>query len=422
MGHQLYLKYGLKEKLARELVQYGIVFPLFDGLDELLQNKQDDFVRVFNEFQAGRSLVLCCRIKEYRSLQEKVALNHAIILQDISEKKLEGHLKRLQLYGLWDFLQRLQKGGEESSLFELARRPLFLNIILTLEEEKSLSQDDELQTGRNAEDRLWQLYLDYCLKEKSLPDRVASSDENCREGNYSKERSLHWLHCLAKHMVTQRKVELRIEELQPIMLEKYWRFGVTYGLIYVLIFGLVSGQLFGKTWGTIFSLFIGVVALTFAGKKAHHYDDSIPHFRLFVSREDWKNFILWLAKVLVYGMLIELFLAAPILLLVVYDRSWWFIENIIQGVIGISFMILGVLTVVLIGFCVILGTDKMLKYYLLRLRLWQENQLPLRLVRWLEFLHHRKILQRVGGSYHFIHKQLLEYLARTHSAQPEPDS
>lgn len=50
MGRQLYLKYGLKEELARELVQDGIVLPLFDGLDELLQNKQDDFVRYFNEF------------------------------------------------------------------------------------------------------------------------------------------------------------------------------------------------------------------------------------------------------------------------------------------------------------------------------------------------------------------------------------
>jgi hypothetical protein len=59
-------------------------------------------------------------------------------------------------------------------------------------------------------------------------------------------------------------------------------------------------------------------------------------------------------------------------------------------------------------------------HYLLRLCLWQERQLPLRLIRWLEALHHRKVLQRVGGSYRFLHKQLQEYLARTQDARPEP--
>ncbi len=58
-----------------------------------------------------------------------------------------------------------------------------------------------------------------------------------------------------------------------------------------------------------------------------------------------------------------------------------------------------------------LGIDTLLQYYLVRVLLWQEKQLPLRLVCWLEMLQKRKVLQRVGGSYHFLHKQLQEYLA-----------
>lgn len=69
------------------------------------------------------------------------------------------------------------------------------------------------------------------------------------------------------------------------------------------------------------------------------------------------------------------------------------------------------LYIIIIIYCLSeLGFSIMLKYYLLRLLLWQEKQLPLRLSFWLETLQHQKILQRVGGSYHFIHKQLLEYL------------
>ena len=58
------------------------------------------------------------------------------------------------------------------------------------------------------------------------------------------------------------------------------------------------------------------------------------------------------------------------------------------------------------------GTDTVLQHYLLRLCLWEEGQLPLRLVPWLNTMHQRKVFQRVGGSYHFLHKQLQEYLAK----------
>ncbi|MCI5131125.1 MAG: hypothetical protein D3904_06280 [Candidatus Electrothrix sp. EH2] len=240
MGCQLYLMYGLKEKLAIELVQDGVVFPLFDGLDELLQAKQENFVRAFNKFQVGRSLVLCCRVKEYRHLQDKVALNHAVILQDISEKKLEGYLKCLQFYSLWDFLQRSQKKEKKNYLFELARRPLFLNIMLMLEQEKSLSQDEELQTGKNAEDRLWQLYLDYCLK-----------------GEACKKQSLHWLGCVAKYMTAKWTVDLWSKDLQSDMLENFPRFDAIYSSFYILISTVVVVLLFGVPTGLFFLLAFG---------------------------------------------------------------------------------------------------------------------------------------------------------------------
>jgi hypothetical protein len=62
---------------------------------------------------------------------------------------------------------------------------------------------------------------------------------------------------------------------------------------------------------------------------------------------------------------------------------------------------------------ILLGTNEVFQHYLLRLCLWLEGQQPLRLAPWLEAMQQRKVLQRVGGSYHFLHKQLQEYLAKS---------
>ncbi|WP_446008783.1 NACHT domain-containing protein [Candidatus Electrothrix sp.] len=546
-------KYVTKE-LAHQLVQDRVIFPLFDGLDELSQTRQEEFVRVFNAFQPGRSLVLCCRVKEYRHLQEKVALNHAIILQDISAKKLEGYLKRLQLYSLWDLLQQLRKEGDEGCLFELARRPLFLGIILTLEQEKKLSQDAELQSGRDAEDRLWQLYLNYYLKE-SLPDRVASADSYGKK--YTKEQTLHWLGCLARHMNAAKKIELRIEELQPTMLHEYLRFCISYGvavgwaggMLFGLVFGLAGGLAywltavlffglpgiirhkwtsliitgltfglavglggglaFGLAFGLAEGLAIGLLLLLstmLMVDQSEGIDDISPLF-FPSSVQDWKKFSYELVEGLVEGVYVGFYV--QLAFGVVFGIFWlmnmpgdyaseitiynWkgqvviglVFELAISLIFGLVFTLAGglksmkrsridtlppgqaisyaawsgvvllpfisitvmsvfvylflqaeqlgvvsgklinmttfysVFTVIILFYYITLGTNTVLRHCVLRLSLWQEKQLPLRLGRWLEALHHRKILQQVGGSYHFIHKQLLEYLART---RPQPSS
>lgn len=461
MGRQLSKNYrGLKEKLAEELVRSDIIFPLFDGLDELLQSRQDEFVRVFNKFQVGRSTVLCCRDEEYRKLKEKIEINHSVTLQDISTEKLKGYIKRLQLNELWDFLQRSQKEGDESSLFELAHRPLFLNIILMLEEEESLRQDKELRSGKKEEDRLWQLYLDYCLKEERsrqlyldnwqeeeelLFDHTASTKDNDKKNNPEKEKFLLWLHCLASYMVTERKVELQVKELRPTMLKRRWWFSIACGLSAWLSFGLALGitlgNIVGLASGAGFVLSEGQASMLVPGLLVGLVYGMFPMLFLWLTY----GLIPGLFFALAYGLRdlyrskkkilkpeqnrahlirssLQLQLAFIGAAMLIFTYMAFFVEKSVplKEVIltNVYLALLGVLFICLIR-C---RPDTIAQRYLLRLSLWQEKKLPLRLVRWLEFLHHRKILQRVGGSYHFIHKQLLEYLARTHSAQSKPDS
>jgi len=88
-----------------------------------------------------------------------------------------------------------------------------------------------------------------------------------------------------------------------------------------------------------------------------------------------------------------------------------------QGIAVGPFFHMRFFYVVLVGTALLsffsLCTNMVLQHYLLRLCLRLEGQLPFRLVPWLEAMHQRKILQQVGGNYHFLHKQLQEYLAKS---------
>jgi hypothetical protein len=65
------------------------------------------------------------------------------------------------------------------------------------------------------------------------------------------------------------------------------------------------------------------------------------------------------------------------------------------------------------------GGDAFLLHYFLRVFLWSAGLLPLRLVAFLDEMADRLLLRRVGGSYVFTHRLLLEHFARDHAGHLE---
>lgn len=63
------------------------------------------------------------------------------------------------------------------------------------------------------------------------------------------------------------------------------------------------------------------------------------------------------------------------------------------------------------------GLGAVLEYWLFRIFLWRHRIMPLRLLRWLEYTVHLRILYREGGGYVFIHKTLQDSLASNPRAQ-----
>lgn len=457
MAAQLRRKYSFPEDMARHLVQAHDILPLLDGLDELATEKQGDFVRQFNLFAGNRPLAICCRLEEYRQLQEsteqKLALRNAAILQDITPQRLKGHLLRTGLEDIWTVLEQSRiEAGQPQSLLELAQRPLFLGVMI--EVAKDLRQGSGRQPGETWEDFLWRNYL-----EKWLNDPLPA-----RGKKYNKEQSLHWLRCLARWMQAEQKVELRIDELQPTMLKGYWRFGLLYLLIYILFFGITgslfkgpirdikTGVLLGLEIGLFFSLFsirttsnatliryliivmplscLGVLLSALVQTQKHEVRqlltitlfiglfavllDGIIKYINTVNRRRIK--IVHLKK-LPTQALRRSFLLFPVLTfmsIIIFVILMFFIEWTCFAV-GLSFdgdsFYLFLFGMIASSFLV-LRINEMLQHSLLRLCLRWEGQLPLRLVSWLEAMQQRKVLQQVGGSYHFLHKQLQEYLAK----------
>jgi hypothetical protein len=61
-----------------------------------------------------------------------------------------------------------------------------------------------------------------------------------------------------------------------------------------------------------------------------------------------------------------------------------------------------------------LGGFAALRHYMLRWLLARGGQLPLNLVPFLDYCTERILLRRVGGSYLFVHRLLLEHIAHMH--------
>lgn len=542
MAHQLVVKYDLKKERAQKLIQGELIFPFFDGLDELKGELQERFVEAFNAFQHGHPMLLCCRVTEYRQLKKKVQLNNALVLHDISAQRLEAYLRQEKLEDLWRLLQA------EPTLMELAGRPLFLSIMLQLEEGKLLTGHAGMKRGEDAEQFLWRLYLNCCLR-GTPSGRLCSETPSERRYRYTEKQALYWLRCLADRMTSEGMVELRIEEMQPSWLNHSRRFKTTYILIYGLIIGcsvvlagslafggmtfglayglsaLLTHELFiwllgSKKWTATLVFYYAAFALALLGLLAYvllpyrldyalseglvatgpnyaivfglalgllstamssgiyptGYTD-LKHIEIIgkikrpVSISFFQNlkkniidFTVWLVYGLMAGLIfgpalglvagVSLGLAigvtfgltfglkklenpvldaafpgqgltyavrSSLLLAPVFSTAAMLIFvrvnllaysfNIEGYFFNIPFLYYGYFMLSICCF-ILLGADIVLGHYILRVLLWQEGQLPFRLVIWLEDLHQRKLLQRVGGSYHFIHKRLQEYLAQ----------
>jgi hypothetical protein len=125
---ELGAKYQIPKTIGREWLAGSGLLPLLDGLDEVPDGARSACVDAINQFTASGicvGTVVCCRIKEYLALPNRLALNTAIQLRELTNDQVLGWVRSAgaPLSGLLAVLER------DSDLLLDARSPLMLSLM-----------------------------------------------------------------------------------------------------------------------------------------------------------------------------------------------------------------------------------------------------------------------------------------------------
>src|SRR5262249_55464840 len=132
-------------------------------------------------------LVVCCRVNEYMSQVNRLALYRAITIQPLTIEQINEYLMRIgeRVASLRIAFQN------DPVLQELATTPLMLTILILVYQDSSL---DDLTGGVSVEVRRQQILATYT--QRMLIRRSTKS-------GYGSQQTIHWLSYLAQQMKQQ---------------------------------------------------------------------------------------------------------------------------------------------------------------------------------------------------------------------------
>jgi hypothetical protein len=467
---ELKIKYQVQYQVGQHWIKTNQVLPLLDGLDEVAVEVRAACAQAIIAYYrdhlilADASQVLCCRSEEYRALSLYLPLQRAVSILPLTDEQIYQYLSSAesQLEGLRQALHN------DAELFELAHRPLILSIFTLAYQGVNAT---ELPTGLTQEHKIQQIFDSYVKRmlsrRRSLPSWMQQDD------------FLFWLISLAKYAYRRQQTVLSVEDLQPDWLShKYQRWyhwslrlvvglgtglviGLGFGTLFTLLFGLRVGLLFGLGAALGGTLLVGLVAgslLESDDGRIHPAEvltlwwKGVPRRRLVVA------LVVALGAGLLYGLEATLSLTLSrglalglgVALIGVLASGvsgeqlteqvhpspnkgiWYSARN------GLSVGLVVALAVALVStwlfglgaalslvpasmlfFALNFGLFSFVQHFLLRLFLWRLNYLPRRLVPFLDEAAERLLLRKIGGSYLFMHRLLLEYFATLETPSPK---
>ena len=449
---QLKDNYSIDFKISQQWLKHNQILPLLDGLDELGSTRQKLAIKKINEYlhqDIARKLVVCCRREEYQQVQIKLhKLNGAYYLQPPTESDIINYLQRLKQQDLW------QKIESNQGMRKLAQKPLFLNFMITAFQGKVIVNEE-------------QLFANYVEEQLKRP-----IDKKKR---YSDEDTKKWLTYLAGQLEADSLTVFLIEKMQSYWLNpgrERWVFrlifglifglivglivGLTFGLIFELIFGLISGLTFGLIFGLTFGLIFGLTSWEF---KEYKIQAEAFYFT-------WEG----VKKGLTFGLIVGL-ISGPTLGLIVgliFELIFGLIVGLIFGLIGglivglilnlnveiksrdkpnqgikqslnktliiplisspllmlthplisfftsepflwIKFVSIGLIYGLMIS--LFSGGIDLIQHLTLRLILQKQGLIPRNYDHFLGYASDKKLIQRVGGQYRFLHDSLRKHFA-----------
>ncbi|MCB0163945.1 MAG: NACHT domain-containing protein [Anaerolineae bacterium] len=200
---ELSTKYQIPTKIGQKWLMTNRILPLLDGLDEVQAIQRSACVEAINTFgnEIGLAgIVVCCRLREYTDLPNRLRLNGAIRLEPLSASQIDEYLDRVSpnLASLRKTLQR------DPPLRELAQSPLMLNIMSLAYQDGAEQITHPLETVEVRREHLFKIYIERMLNWKGKANKP-----------YSDQQTVYWLTWLAQQLVQHNHTVFLIDQLQP---------------------------------------------------------------------------------------------------------------------------------------------------------------------------------------------------------------
>ncbi|BCL84543.1 hypothetical protein ccbrp13_70080 [Ktedonobacteria bacterium brp13] len=200
---ELKRSYGWSRLLSQKWIQNEQILPLLDGFDEVAFSAREACIKAINDYlnDYHRSpLVVCSRKSEYRALQEHLSLEHAVVVQPLSQQQVKDYLLAAgkPLAALRSVLHK------NPVLYELAMTPLMLNVMTLAYRDmpaRSLPRMGTLQQQQR------QVFTSYVQRMVEPRERIPS--------RYTPQQIKKGLVWLATKLRQQNQTVFYLEQLQP---------------------------------------------------------------------------------------------------------------------------------------------------------------------------------------------------------------
>ncbi|MGL5080999.1 MAG: NACHT domain-containing protein [Microcoleaceae cyanobacterium] len=278
IAEQLQAKYAIPLEISWHWLNELQLLPLLDGFDEVEPGWRDLCLQNINELLIGHlcplHLVVCSETAAYKSCQNRLQLNGAILLRPLSKKQIREYLIKARSRELWVNIE------SDPNLMNLAKKPLFLSLMALTVEELLIASWKRLDSLEEQRQYLFNAYIRRQITQNREPlfSGQNLSSQNLSSQNLGKqslgkrnaapspEQSRQWLSWLAKQLESENRTEFSPYEipahwLQTSDQEKTYSLGVRiisglvwWGIVIWMGLGAIAGSMFGVLSGAIAGL------------------------------------------------------------------------------------------------------------------------------------------------------------------------
>lgn len=452
---------GFSRKLAEEVISKNQIIPLLDGLDELSRlgnDKQQSNILIgqcleaLNQFLSTKNpeqMVICSRLEEYKIIEYNAPVKAEILIKPLKIEQIEKALKPLADLPLLEAKRHFANPTSAQNILYILQNkptlidslciPFYFHLATQVFDRQQLI--DELPTDKEN----FENYLVSNFIEKKLKFSTNKIFENKRE-------NLRWLYWLATHFNTNGGAGFEISGLQPSMLSKPRIYNIYIAFLFIILIGYLGFlSIINRTPIQGLSL-IYIYLFLDQPYKIKTYDNRTTDWS-YLKNKRIQRLVVNVSIVLVVGLTMNIGFFPAILIGTTFPflLSWVLFSDKIKGFLEIHHpyqrLLSGVLlncvkialivlllsvTNVLILFgwggvsskaiCIIAFFGLLIgfvfssicRHFILRIFLFVEGSLPLRLVHFLDFATDElRFLEREGGRWRFRHQILKDYFINT---------